>query len=281
MKRRIAISSCLFAGCGLALAGCSSDSAAVREFEFSLVYQDKAVGCGDVLKDVGTSKSTVELRDARIYLHQLEVLFEDGERESLLLEDSEWQRDGVVLLDFADDTGICDTGSPATNHAIVGTTTNDSPPVGLSFKVGLPKELNHLDAARAAAPLNAAGMAWSWTGGYKYARIDAQTSENENWYVHLGATGCAGSPAEGIECTYSNLPTIDVALEGSSTIAIDLEALYAESDLDAEIDMVSDFINGCMAFGGDPECPEIFEAFGLSFESDEQATQSLFRSLPP
>jgi uncharacterized repeat protein (TIGR04052 family) len=271
------VSSCLLATMSLALSACASETPSDQKFEFSLVYNGEGVGCGDVLEKVGLSESTVELRDARIYLHELEVLFENGERESLQLEDSEWQREGVVLLDFADDTGLCDTGSPATNHSIIGTTENDSPIAGLSFKVGLPYELNHLDAARAAAPLNAAGMAWSWTGGYKYARIDAQTTENENWYVHLGATGCEGSPAEGIDCSYSNLTAIEVALDEGEIIEFDLNALYAKSDLDAQIDMVSDFINGCMAFGGDPECDAIFEAFGMSFESDEPLTQSVFK----
>lgn len=260
----------------LCLLGCS-EGPSTHSLEFSLRYAGKEVGCGDVLKGVGLSKSTVELRDARIYLHDIVLSFADGLEEPLFLEESEWQREGAVLLDFADDTGLCATGSPETNHHVIGTTARGGEVVGVRFKLGLPYELNHLDAARSPAPLNAPGMAWSWTGGYKYARIDAKTSGNENWYIHLGATGCTGSPAVGISCAYNNLSTIDVALSGtSSTIEIDLGRLYAESDLDKSIDFTNDFVNGCMAFGGDPECPAIFSALGLTFESNDSTDQIVF-----
>jgi len=262
-----------------AMCSCSAsdEGQATETVAFSLRYDGAEVGCADSMQGVGTSDSDIELRDARFFIHDIKVVTEDGASHELKLDSTEWQRDGVALIDFADDTGLCETGSPETNRTITGTHDAEGDVVEIEFTLGLPKELNHLDAARSPAPLNASGMAWSWTGGYKYARIDARSEANENWYIHLGATGCEGSPAEGIECLFENRARIQVdGLSETPTIVLDLEKLYEGSDLDAPIDYQTDFVNGCMAFSGDPECAPIFEALGMTFEDENTTAQSAF-----
>lgn len=275
------LKSCFFPMSALALlVGCGEAEGGPQSLtvEFDLRFGATSVACGDVLEGVGVTASNAELLDARLYLHDLRALLEDGTDVPLKLEESDWQRDGVVLLDFADDTGLCETGSPEVNRQIQGSVPEGSRVEGLAFQIGLPDEQNHLDAARAPLPLSAPGMAWSWVGGFKYARIDIRSDGNEGWFIHMGATSCEGTPATGISCAFGNRPMIEVrGLDRTRPrIAIDLEELYAGSDVDASIDYVTDFIAGCMAFAGDPECPPIFEALGLEFESNDRSTQRVF-----
>jgi uncharacterized repeat protein (TIGR04052 family) len=243
--------------------------------DFGLLYSGRPVGCGERISGVGLSSSTVELRDARLYIHDIRAILDDGESVNVSLEESMWQRSGVALIDFADDTGLCDTGSPDINTQVLGRYAGTGNVVGVRFRVGLPEELNHLDAARSPAPLNAPGMAWSWVDGYKYARIDVQSEGNETWFVHLGATDCEGSPVEGVHCASANIAelAIDGLVPDSPTVALDLECVYARSDVDASL-AEGDHISGCMAFGGDPECPPIFSAFGINSDDDVAASSA-------
>jgi hypothetical protein len=60
-------------------------------------------------------------------------------------------------------------------------------------------------------------------------------------------------------------------------VQFDVAKLYAASDLDRQIDGRTDFVPGCMAFAGDPECPAVFSKLGLSVEANALAPeQSIF-----
>jgi uncharacterized repeat protein (TIGR04052 family) len=279
---RLALAGALGSACSSSDSGSSTAAAGnAVQLTFALRYQGQNVGCGDRLDGVGLTGSTVQLRDARVYLHDIQVTLATGETVPLSLDESLWQRDGVALVDFADDTGLCDTGSPETNTEVSGHYVGEAPVTGVRFRVGLPPELNHLDSARAPAPLNAPGMAWSWVGGYKYARIDVQSSGNDTWYIHLGATECSGSPAQGITCAQGNVA--EIALDGLDSVrpsvSLDLDRVYAGSDLDAPLEEGADFVSGCMAFGGDPECAPIFSAFGMAFGTDSRVPAPCFSAM--
>ncbi len=246
---------------------------------FDVVFDGAPFRCGGVYEGVGTTQTTVEPLDVRMYIHDVALLTSSGEQIPLQLnQDEQWQRDEVVLLDFADDTGRCQTGSPQTNMEIVGTAAARHDVVGVAFTLGLPAEDNHIDAVRSPAPYNAPGMWWSWTGGFKYARIDVATPVNPQWYIHLGATSCDGNPAGGFSCAWDNIPRIELDTMDPMTqsVVLDLASLYEGSDLEAPIDYQSDFVNGCMAFSGDPECAPIFERLGVEFEGPAQYDQSVF-----
>ena len=78
-------------------------------------------------------------------------------------------------------------------------------------------------------------------------------------------------------CSTSRVPTalwytcaadnqLTVSLSGfdptRNEVVLDVGALYAESDLDHEVDPATDSVSGCMSSAGDPECPALFEQLG-------------------
>lgn len=267
-----------------ALLGCSDgeEEAPTQAIaiEFEARFGAQPFACDAPLTGLGMSAATVHPLDLRLFVHDVALIRADGGEEPLVLEeDGLWQREGLALLDFEDATGTCNTGSPETNTVLRGTAAGDADYIGLAFTLGVPSSKNHLDAATAPAPLNAPGMWWSWQGGYKYAKIDlASTANPEGYYFHLGGTTCEGSLTAGFECRYPNLARIELTGSRPGRVVFDASALYREVDLERTPDLESDFLAGCMAFAGDPECPPMFGAFALGFEDRPAtaATQTAF-----
>ena len=254
-----------------ALAGCGGTDTVGKTFHvrFSPEVAGQPLRCDTSYPGIGQTKTTLQLLDFKMYVRDVTLVRANGERQALVLEqDGTWQRDGVALLDFEDGTGTCDTGSPETRLEVVGTAPDLPDYTGLEFKLGLPEELNHLDGATAAAPLNSPDMWWSWQGGYKFLRLDVRSSHNTAWYFHLGASGCKGSPGEGFTCAATNQST--VVLDGfhpeRQQVALDLAGFYAGSDLDTAGNAKTDPIRGCMSGASDPECPALFGQVGLSMD---------------
>lgn len=263
-------------GCG------DADNEEVRDLEIQVEarFGPQSFECGATFTDVGTSAASVRPLDFRFYVHDVSLLRRGGSSVPFALtNDGVWQRDGVALLDFEDDTGTCATGSPETNRSLRGRAPAARDYVGVAFTLGLPESMNHLDAATAPAPLNAPGMWWSWQGGYKYMRVDvASEGAPDGFFFHLGGTGCDGTPGRGLGCRYQNLARVELESAGLSDVSIDARALYRELDVNALPDFQSDFVAGCMAFEGDPECPPMFDALALAFEdvAPTSVRQSLF-----
>jgi uncharacterized repeat protein (TIGR04052 family) len=198
---------------------------------FALEAGDTKVACAQKVL-LGTTQHESELLDARAYISELRVVTESGQEIPVsLTQDGVWQYENVALLDFENATGACQ-GTPETNTQIVGQVETSETLTGITFTVGVPEELNHLDSAVAASPLNVTDMWWAWLFGYKFMRVDLLTnsmpmemtetgskdaaSENvgsENvgsegttssegaghgdsadnaWVIHLGSTGCVG-----------------------------------------------------------------------------------------
>ena len=158
----------------------------------------------------------------------------------------------------------------------------------MSFTLGVAEEQNHLDGATAPAPQNVPGMWWNWVGGYKFVRLDAEIvggdSDGRPFYFHHGATSCEGTPGTGIDCAYGNRGRIDLDLAVDETgtadaVVFDVAEFYGASDLETVPDFQTDFVEGCMAFSGDPDCPSLFSKLGITFESDDAAPakQSVFK----
>lgn len=246
---------------------------------FSPQVRDQPLVCGTSYGEIGTSRSTIDLLDFKVYLRDVTLVRANGERHTLELEqDGTWQRDGIALLDFEDGTGACDTGSPEERRQVVGTAPAHEDYTGLEFKVGLPPDMNHLDGATAPAPLNAPGMWWSWQGGYKFIKLDVRSPGNETYFFHLGASGCSGSVAEGFTCTADNQAT--VLLEGfdpeGSHVVLDVAGLYSEVDVDRVPDGTTDALPGCMSAAADPECPGFFRHLGLAVDGTPRALPDTF-----
>lgn len=261
--------------CALVLAACGGEEAI--SIDFQAVVGEEAFSC-DGAYSVGQDGVTVRPIDLRFYLHDLRLVDEAGEEVAFTPDEDAWQRDGVVLLDFEDDSGSCNTGSAGTHTAVTGTVDGAERVAGIRFTVGVPEDQNHLDAAVEPAPFNAQGMWWSWSGGFKYMKVDVETDTKPTVFFHLGATGCTGDPGVGYTCGYAHRPTItlDGLTIGENTVVFDLASLYAGIAVDGE-QAEGDSLPGCMSFTGDPECPPMISALGLGFmDAEPPASQSAF-----
>ena len=138
------------------------------------VGEDEFV-CGESYDNVGASETTVTPTDFRFYVSNVALVDEDGNTVPIELEqDGKWQYQNTALLDFEDGTDACDNGTTETNSTIIGTVP-EGDYEGLQFTLGVPKKLNHDDAAIAPSPLNLTSMWWNWQGGYKFLRVDLET----------------------------------------------------------------------------------------------------------
>ncbi|MFL5355293.1 MbnP family copper-binding protein [Archangium sp.] len=263
------------------LQACGGDGSSEKKLtvRFSPQVGEQPLRCDGSYPGIGKTGTTLALLDFKLYVRDVTLVRANGERHPLKLDqDGTWQRDSIALLDFEDNTGTCDTGSPDTRLEVVGRAPDFDDYTGLEFKMGLPEEMNHLDGATAPPPLNSPGMWWSWKGGYKFLRLDVRTTKNAAYFFHLGASGCTGSTAEGYSCAASNQAT--VAVSGfdptRNQVVLDVAALYADSDLDHVIDHTTDFTSGCMSSLEDPECPALFSQVGLAADGTPRAVPTSF-----
>lgn len=234
--------------------------------KFKPEVRGQPLSCTATYSDMGRTATTLQLLDFKLYVHDVVLVRANGERHPLALEeDGKWQRGSLALLDFEDGTGTCDTGSPEVRTELVGSAPHHEDYTGLEFKLGVPEELNHLEAANQPAPLNLPGMFWSWKGGYKYMRLDVRSRSNAAFFFHLGASGCTGSAPGEYACSNSNRAPI--SLSGfnpeRNEIVLDVDSFYASSDLDAAVDNQTDFVSGCMSSPSDPQCPPLLAPLGL------------------
>jgi uncharacterized repeat protein (TIGR04052 family) len=254
-----------------ALAGCTGGASALR---FEAVAGDAPFSCAASLGPIGAAGTEASPRDLRFYVHAVEA-WVDGEAVPVTLEEGPYQRDGVALVDLEDGSGTCETNSPET-HADV---TFEAVPGadGVRFVLGVPAELNHLDSATAAPPLNVPKLWWSWAMGYKYLVADVRTETREEVLFHVGATGCeeAGGPTT-FACREDNLVTVDLPTfdVDADVVRFDLGALLQGLDLTAAPE--GDTIPGCMSFPDDPECVPVFEALGLPYGDASGGDQAVF-----
>jgi uncharacterized repeat protein (TIGR04052 family) len=272
ISRRLLTLGIVLAG-SWALLGCGSsdDSGSTSlTLELQARFGSQPLDCNAELTELGSSSVAGRLLDFRLFVHDVELVRAGGEHVPFrLTDDGAWQRDGVALLDFEDGSGSCETGSVETNVTLRGEAPPHDDYTGVAFTLGIPEQLNHLDAATAPAPLNTPGLWWSWQGGYKYLKSDIATDDHpDGYFFHLGGTNCAGTPGEGFACQHANLSRIELSSSGLGEIVIDASSLYRDLDLSELPDGRADLVPGCMASAGDPECPAMFGALGLSFEGE-------------
>jgi uncharacterized repeat protein (TIGR04052 family) len=271
--RRTLVRVSMLAGATLLASACDEPEPQPVVLDFRAVVDGAPFACGERYDGIGTSEVSIEPLDLRMYLHGFELVDESGERfPTDPVDDDRWQRNGFALVDFEDGTAACATGSPSTHTQVTLENETGIAAAGVVFRLGLPPEHNHLDAATAPAPLNEPGMWWSWRGGYKYVRADVRTDAGSPFFFHLGATECTGDVVGGFSCGYANIAEVALSLDpGRDEIVVDLARLYDGVDLAAPVDHAVDSVPGCMAFSGDPECPGMFDAVGLAFESTTPA----------
>jgi len=243
---------------------------------FRAVLGDRLLRCGETYDAVGLAATTIQLEDLRFYVHDVALVDSAGLEVPLALEqDGRWQVGDLALVDLEDRTGACRNGTVELNPSVRG----EVPPgdyVGLAFTLGVPVELNHEDAATAPSPLNLSRMFWSWTGGYKFIRLDLNPGQASGWNVHIGSTACSGNPLVGVECQNGN--RVRVVLEGfdaaRDVVAFDVGRLLDGSDLSATQPPGA----GCMSDLGDLDCGPVYQRLGLEPAPGEaDPRQSVFR----
>jgi uncharacterized repeat protein (TIGR04052 family) len=205
-----------------------------------------------------------------------------GEKVPLALHvDGVWQNANVAFLDFEDGSGSCMTNSPQTNFNVVGTAPSHSDYTGVAFTVGVPADQDHLNAATAMAPLNEPAMWWSWVGGYRYLRIEVQSTMNPTYFFHLGAEACTGASMTSITCKYPDYAIVALGNFKANTtkVALDLATLFADSNLDEQ--PAPGLIAGCMSATAQPDCPTLFGKLGLTFESTNPGPPQTFFMVAP
>lgn len=122
------------------------------------------------------------------------------------LVDSDWQANGIALLDLSP----CAPQSNA--QLVVSNSTDWHQAKRLSFTLGVPFAHNHLNPLVQPSPLNLPHMFWSWQSGYKFMRLDLQGESP--WSFHLGSVGCRSvSPVRGpiTPCKQPNRLQINVS----------------------------------------------------------------------
>ena len=147
------------------------------KINFEALVDDEEFKCGESYEKVGSSKSTVTPTDFRFYVSDVALIDEDGNVVPVeLQQDGVWQYQNVALLDFENGKDDCDNGTSDTRTKVVGTVP-EGDYESLQFTLGVPKKLNHEDAAIAPSPLNLTSMWWNWQGGYKFLRVDLEPDE--------------------------------------------------------------------------------------------------------
>lgn len=269
---------------GLLLAGCGPSEQDVT-LRFAAQVGDEPMRCGQTYTNVGTTNVDAKVMDFRFYVSEIHLLTEDGEEVPLqLTQDGMWQYENVALLDFENGTGDCESGTPEMNDRIVG-----KAPAGVyngvAFTLGVPHELNHLDATLAPSPLNITAMFWTWRAGYVFNRVDL-AFEHEGkqgaWLMHIGSTGCE-SPASTMppttECARANRSEVRLTGFDPTTDVLVADVLGVLGTIDLTTSEPAP--PGCMSGPNDPDCPKMFPAFGLALETGDCvngcAEQSYFR----
>jgi uncharacterized repeat protein (TIGR04052 family) len=235
--------------------------------------------CGKSYDGVGTTGSRITPTDFRLYLHRVRLIDREGREVPLELEqDGKWQVDDIALLDFENGTGPCANGTAETREIIRG-----SAPAGeysgLKFTVGVPFARNHADPAKAPSPLNLSQLFWVWNSGYKFARIEMQTTGLPNgWMLHLGSTGCQpGGTAQTIPtgCTFANRAEVTLAgfKPGRDSVVTDLKMLLDGANVDVNQPQTA---RGCMSAPNDADCRPLFANLGLPFAGQPAPGQKFF-----
>lgn len=268
----------------LALAACGddegSDNGATREvsLSFAALVGDAPVDCDTTYSGLGTSDASAKVADARLFVSEIALRDADGTWVPVELETTDWQNSGAALLDFEDGTGACEDSGTAEMNGVVTGSVAEGTYDAVQFRVGLPFELNHVDATSAPAPFNVPGMFWVWQGGFKFLRVDwaVEGGEVARWNIHVGSTGCASdaptiAPTSACSAPNTGVVTVEGVDIDADTLAIDLAALVAEVDLMGNIESTPP---GCMSSPGEPaDCGPVFAAVGLDFDTGACASE--------
>ena len=212
------------------------------------------------------------LTDLRFYISDPQLLDSEGRWHDVrFATEMSWQNDAVALIDLENGEGACVNGTPEV-LSDMGGVARAGEYRGLRFTIGVPFSLNHANPMTAGPPLDDPDMHWHWRSGYKFLRAGIRT-ENDGFWIHVGSTGCEGTVGHVTGCRSPN--RIQIALPdftpGKSTVAINLAALAAGTDLNDEVP------GDCSSGPAESACVAPFSALGINHSTGKQeGTQSVF-----
>lgn len=268
-----------------AIASANSGSA-VNSIQFKAVTKNGSeVKCGTKLTGVNSisGSEAFYLRDLRFFVSSIQLTKDDGTKVDFSLKkDDVWQTEKVALIDLEDQTGDCSVGTPEMNVKLLG-----SAPAGnykeISFDLGVPAEINHLDTTTQPAPMNVNAMYWNWRGGYKFLKLEflSKDGSGSTSSVHLGSMSCDGgsmtSPSQ--NCAIPNRPRITVKKSDNSVIdfskdliLFDLEGILAETNTNVTKGGVG--LN-CMAGNSIASCQKVINNLGLNYSNGQTQAELL------
>lgn len=248
--------------------------------QFAARIDGQPFACGQTYEGVGSTAAAYVAADFRFYIHDVALRpAGGGDPVPVALVEDESQAGILALLDFEDATADCQMGSPTTHTTVTGEVPAGDYS-GISFKLGVPFEMNHLDPASDPAPLQQSGMSWAWQFGYKFLKADGVVA-GEGFNLHLGSTGCPGDspeqPPTGA-CVNPNVLAVELAFDPAvDTIVADVGRVLRDADVTTN---TADTAPGCMSFPEDPECNTIFPKLGLPFDDIQAGAQELFSVEP-
>lgn len=236
--------------------------------KFKAVVGNEPFACGHRYPGQGSMDTTVTPQDLRMFVQELALITADGSSVPVQLEvRAPWQSEEVALLDFEDNKGSCVEGNADLNTEITG-----SVPAGtynaVSFRNGVPEDLNHKDPATASDPLKTyASLSWGWLTGFRFikAELVQQVEQGQPFgigLVHPGAAACSGSAQQGsVTCAKPNRNQIVLENFDASknTVVIDAGAIFKSTDLTQDSE--------CHSSGS--SCAPMFSALGIDFASGQ------------
>ncbi|MFW2177814.1 MULTISPECIES: MbnP family copper-binding protein [unclassified Moraxella] len=260
------------------------------------------IACDGDIANLGTKATTAKLADLHFYVSNIQLLKSDGSSVPLTLTSDGkyfYHQDGVVpvnvaMIDLENNYGSCNNSAndKDMNSKITGTVPTGNY-VGLSYDIGVPESVNHIDTSKAPAPLDHAGLSWNWQAGKKFLKVELKPATGVNrpatatspattattYMLHLGSTGCVGNPVTGEATICSNPNRMPVKFANfnpnTQSIGVDILGLFKNSDISLD----NGGAMGCMSGMNDPECGGLFDAMGLQLSTGLPATnanQSVF-----
>jgi uncharacterized repeat protein (TIGR04052 family) len=214
---------------------------------FAAVVGTQPLDCTSTYSDA-IAGNNFALNDLRFFVSEVSLIDAAGNLYPLTMDEgTEWQNDGIALLDFEDGTGSCSNATPDTRTTITGSVATGEF-TGIAFTVGVPQALNHVNPVEQTGPLANVALHWSWMMGYKHFQLEGSLNESGLVLLHLGSKGCAGNPPSDFACSISNRPRVELmgADPGAVPIVLDLAALLANSTpVDDEVFCMAEQSSAC------------------------------------
>ena len=241
------------------LVACSPNSNQVgaSQLAFTLMLNGQPISCSDPAEGVIVDGQHWQLDQLKLFVHDLSI--QQGDKsKNIELTTNGWQAHQVGLVSLEPECGGSKIeNNEETNHALVFKIPVDLQNAeSLSFRLGVPFELNHQNPLTQPSPLNLPLMFWSWQMGHKFVRWD-MSNDIDTWSFHLGSLGCESasvvrSPAQ--PCSEPNVVsvTLDSPKSNANEVHIHLDRIIQNIKLSSD--------NSCTLHGAtESSCQQLID----------------------